>query len=398
MATPAEPTLTFSNVAEWDAWLAKHHARSGAVLLRIPKQKGSGLTYSRALDAALAWGWIDSQKRALDASAWLQRFSPRTPKSPWSKINRARAEALMASGAMKSAGLKEVERARADGRWERAYDGSRTAEVPPELAAALAANPRARTSFDALDRANRYAILWRVQDAKKEETRTRRIEQFVALCAAGKTLHPPREKKARSATDAKIKPVPATARAPKSTSKAARYALLLRGVNVGTKNSLPMATLRGLLTRLGCTAVQTYVQSGNAVFDTTLSEAALTKAVEDALAAQMGRPIATTLRTLEELQSIVERNPFVAVATKPAYLCVTFLSHAPTKAEVAPLRAQSWEPERVEVIGRDIYSWHPNGQARSPLAVALGKLRLRGAVTTRNWNTVQKLIELLESR
>ena len=197
MTEKAEPTLTFSTVAEWDAWLAQHHDRSSAVLLRIPKRKGSDLTYARALDAALSWGWIDSQKRALDASAWLQRFSPRTARSPWSKINRARAEALIASGAMKPAGLDEVERARADGRWARAYEGSRTAEVPADLAAALARNPRARAFFDALDRANRYAILWRVQNAKKPETRARRIEQFVALCAAGKTLHPAREKKTR---------------------------------------------------------------------------------------------------------------------------------------------------------------------------------------------------------
>ena len=189
-----EPTLTFSTAAEWDAWLAKHHDRSSAVLLRIPKKRGSDLSYVLALDAALSWGWIDSQKRALDESAWLQRFSPRTAKSPWSSINRARAEALIASGAMKQAGLDEVVRARADGRWARAYEGSRTAEVPADLATALARDPRAHAFFDALDRANRYAILWRVQNAKRPETRVRRIEQFVALCAAGKTLHPARER------------------------------------------------------------------------------------------------------------------------------------------------------------------------------------------------------------
>jgi uncharacterized protein YdeI (YjbR/CyaY-like superfamily) len=190
MAAKAEPILEFSRAAEWSAWLAKHHDRSGGVLLRISKQKGSDLTYARALDAALAWGWIDSQKRALDASAWLQRFSRRAAKSPWSKINRTRAEALMASGALEPPGLVEVERARADGRWTRAYEGSRVAEVPADLAAALARSPRARAFFDALDRGNRYAILWRVQTAKKPETRARRIGEFVALCLAGKTLHP----------------------------------------------------------------------------------------------------------------------------------------------------------------------------------------------------------------
>jgi uncharacterized protein YdeI (YjbR/CyaY-like superfamily) len=192
MPVKTEPILRFSEAAEWDAWLAKNHDRSGAVLLRIPKRKGSELTYARALDTALAWGWIDSQKRALDASAWLQRFSPRSPKSPWSKINRARAEALIASGAMKPPGLAAVERARADGRWTSAYDSPRTAEVPADLASALARNSRAKAFFDGLDRANRYAILWRVQTAKKPETRARRIEQFVALCASGKTLHPPK--------------------------------------------------------------------------------------------------------------------------------------------------------------------------------------------------------------
>jgi len=106
MTTKDEPILTFSDAAAWDAWLAKHHDRSGAVLLRIPKGKGSELTYARALDVALAWGWIDSQKRSLDAESWLQRFSPRTAKSPWSKINRTRAEALIASGAMKAVGAR----------------------------------------------------------------------------------------------------------------------------------------------------------------------------------------------------------------------------------------------------------------------------------------------------
>jgi uncharacterized protein (DUF1697 family) len=174
-----------------------------------------------------------------------------------------------------------------------------------------------------------------------------------------------------------------------------RYALLLRGVNVGTKNSLPMAELRAMLEKLGCTHVQTYVQSGNAVFETKLAEAAVTKAIEHALRACMGRPIATTLRTMREMKAIVDGNPFPQVATKPAYLCVTFLSHAPAKAEVGPLHSVDWTPELFKVAGREIYTWHPNGQGRSPLAVALDKLPLRGAVTRRNWNTVLKLFEML---
>lgn len=175
----------------------------------------------------------------------------------------------------------------------------------------------------------------------------------------------------------------------------ARYALLLRGVNVGAKNALPMAELRAMLTRLGCSEVETYVQSGNAVLATRLGTPALTRAIEDALERFMGRPIATTLRTQAELAAIIAGNPFGEIATNPAYLCVTFLSHAPTKAELAPLHARDFGAERFHVAGKEIYTWHPAGQGRSPLAAALGKLARRGAVTTRNWNTVVKLCDML---
>lgn len=175
-----------------------------------------------------------------------------------------------------------------------------------------------------------------------------------------------------------------------------RYALLLRGINVGRKNSLPMAELRSMLTEIGCTDVRTYVQSGNVVLDTKLRVAELTQKIEESLEAYMGRPIATTLRTRKQLEAVVDANPFAKVATEPKYLCVTFLSHAPAKSEMAPLLAQDWAPELLKVKGKEIYTWHPNGQARSPLAAALLKLPLRGAVTTRNWNTVLKLAAMLD--
>ena len=174
-----------------------------------------------------------------------------------------------------------------------------------------------------------------------------------------------------------------------------RFALLLRGVNVGTKNSLPMAELRAMLTKIGCTDVRTYVQSGNAVFGTKLKTAEFTPAIEKALERYMGRPIVTALRTRKQMQAVIDGNPFAKVATNPRYLCVTFLSHVPTKSEMAPLFAQDWKPELFKAAGKEIYTWHPNGQGRSPLAAALGKLPLRGAVTTRNWNTVLKLSEML---
>jgi uncharacterized protein YdeI (YjbR/CyaY-like superfamily) len=189
----AEPLLAVSSASEWHEWLASRHGSADGVLLRIAKKGAKKtITYAEALDVALAWGWIDSQKRPLDDTAWIQRFTPRTRQSPWSKINRAKAEALIVAGVMEPPGLAEVERAKSDGRWARAYDGGRTSEVPADLAAALARNGRARVFFKTLDRANRYAILYRVQTAKKPETRADRIARFVAMCARHETLHPQR--------------------------------------------------------------------------------------------------------------------------------------------------------------------------------------------------------------
>jgi uncharacterized protein YdeI (YjbR/CyaY-like superfamily) len=193
------PTLSVATAAAWLAWLRAHHARSTGVFLRIAKvthATGDALTYAAAVEEALAWGWIDGQKRALDAGAWLQRFTRRGPRSPWSKINREKAEALVASGRMEAPGLAEIERAKRDGRWARAYDGARVSTVPADLARALASQPRAQAFFEALDGANRYAILYRVQTAKLPATRARRIETFVALCARGETLHPARRRPA----------------------------------------------------------------------------------------------------------------------------------------------------------------------------------------------------------
>jgi uncharacterized protein YdeI (YjbR/CyaY-like superfamily) len=195
----ADPILEPPSAAAWDAWLRANHARSAGIWLRIPKKGAeSTLTYATALDAALIWGWIDSQKQTLDDTAWLQRFSPRKPRSPWSKINCAKAEALIAAGRMEAPGLAEVDRAKRDGRWERAYDSPKTMTVPSDLAESLDQNARARAFFDTLDATNRFAILYRVTTAKLPETRAKRIATLVAMCAAHETLHPARTKAARA--------------------------------------------------------------------------------------------------------------------------------------------------------------------------------------------------------
>jgi uncharacterized protein YdeI (YjbR/CyaY-like superfamily) len=184
------PTRSFADKKSWQDWLADNHAASDGLWLKIAKKNSTTrtVTYPEAVEVALCYGWIDSQLRSLDADFYLQRFTPRRSRSPWSAINRKKAEELIAGGAMHPAGLREVERAQADGRWDRAYEGSRNATVPADLQAALDASPAARAFFEALNRGERYSILYRIQDAKRPETRARRIAQFVTRLAEGRTI------------------------------------------------------------------------------------------------------------------------------------------------------------------------------------------------------------------
>jgi uncharacterized protein YdeI (YjbR/CyaY-like superfamily) len=190
-AAPTLPIVLFADAQQFSRWLAQHHDTSPGAWLQLAK-KGAplrSLSYSEAVDVALAWGWIDSQKKAHDAASWLQRFTPRGARSLWSQINRERVEALIQGGAMQPSGLAEVERARADGRWEAAYASARRAEVPEAFAAALAKSPAAQAAFDRLDGANRYAMLWRLQTAKKPETRAKHIARFVEMLEQGRKIH-----------------------------------------------------------------------------------------------------------------------------------------------------------------------------------------------------------------
>ena len=185
--------LPFATPEEWEAWLRAHHQTVTAGVWIKFALKGSGIptvTYRDALQVALRFGWIDGQARSHDESWYLQRFTPRRARSIWSKRNRDFATALIEAGEMEPAGLREVERAKADGRWDAAYDAPSTATVPDDLKAALDANPAAAEFFAGLDGRNRYAILHRVQTAKRPETRARRIETFVAMLEAGEKIYP----------------------------------------------------------------------------------------------------------------------------------------------------------------------------------------------------------------
>ncbi len=186
------PIVSFPSPEAWAAWLEERHAQSGGVWLAIPKKGGgeTGVSYPEALEVALCYGWIDGQKGKFDDRFWLQRFTPRRPRSVWSRVNRDKALVLIERGEMKPAGLREVEQARADGRWDAAYEPQSSASVPDDLREALAANQAASDFFATLDSTNRYAILHRIHAAKKPETRARRIETFVAMLADGKKLYP----------------------------------------------------------------------------------------------------------------------------------------------------------------------------------------------------------------
>jgi uncharacterized protein YdeI (YjbR/CyaY-like superfamily) len=185
------PILEFEDRALWERWLASQHQSSDGIWIKIAK-KGSGattVTYAEALEEALRYGWIDGQKRPFDDSFWLQRFTPRGPRSKWSQINRQKATELIEQGRMMPAGLAAVEAAKGDGRWEAAYPSHRTATVPEDFQQALAANPAAKEFFATLGSSQRYSFLYRIGDAKRPETRARRIREYVAMLAEGRTIY-----------------------------------------------------------------------------------------------------------------------------------------------------------------------------------------------------------------
>jgi uncharacterized protein YdeI (YjbR/CyaY-like superfamily) len=187
-----DPIVSFASALAWEQWLEEHHLTVAAVWLKLPK-KGSptpGPSYAEALEVAICFGWIDGQKASHDSEAWLQRFTPRGPRSKWSQINREKATGLIAEGKMRPAGRDQVELAKSDGRWEAAYEPQSTAKIPEDLKAELERSPQAAAFFATLNRVNRYAILYRIHDAKRPETRAKRIRTFVEMLERGEKIHP----------------------------------------------------------------------------------------------------------------------------------------------------------------------------------------------------------------
>ena len=186
------PVLAFADPTEWERWLAQHQATAKGLWLKLAKKGADAVTvtYAEAVDVALCHGWIDGQAGSFDESFWLQRFTPRGPRSKWSQVNRAKVERLIEEGRMQPAGLAAVDAARQDGRWDQAYPPSSAATVPADLQAALDADPAAAAFFATLTSSNRYAVLYRIQDAKRPETRARRIKQYVEMLARNEKIHP----------------------------------------------------------------------------------------------------------------------------------------------------------------------------------------------------------------
>jgi uncharacterized protein YdeI (YjbR/CyaY-like superfamily) len=185
-------TITFVSATEWEQWLETNHCTCQGVWIKIAKKNTAieSVRYPEVLESALCYGWIDARREALDDCYFLQRFTPRRTQSRWSQINRETAKRLIAQGRMRPAGLAEVKRAKADGRWQAAYEGQRTIDVPEDLKRELDTRPNALAFFEQLSSQNRYAIIYRLAEAKRPETRARRLAKFVAMLQAGETLHP----------------------------------------------------------------------------------------------------------------------------------------------------------------------------------------------------------------
>lgn len=186
------PLLTFENQSQWEDWLEVHHAEAQGIWAKMAK-KGSGIpsiTYAELVEAALCYGWIDGQSKSIDEQYWMQKFTPRKPNSKWSKINREKVEGLIAAGRMRPAGLQQVEKAKADGRWDAAYDPPSKASVPEDFQRELNQHPQAQEFFNTLNSTNRYAILYRIQTAKKPETRAARIQKIIEMLLAQQKFYP----------------------------------------------------------------------------------------------------------------------------------------------------------------------------------------------------------------
>lgn len=369
------PLYWFKTAKSWQAWLAKNFNSEQGVWLKFAK-KDSGqvsLTYEEAREVAIAYGWIDGLKNRLDAEFYLIKLTRRRPKSKWSKINRDIAESLIKHKKMHPSGREQVDAARADGRWDAAYDSPATIEVPDDLAKLLKSNHTARANFEQLNRTNRYALLIRLQTAPQQAIRAKRLAETLKKLEAGEAFN--------------SKPTPPQA-------SPAKLAVLLRGVNVSGKNKIVMSELRQALSGPKLGDVSTYIQSGNLICTTHMTPEAVAITTQQTIMKRWGYDVKAFTLSHAQLESIVKKNPFANLDLSK--VSVTLLSSSTSKAtiqtRIAPFASGE---EQVAGRGNVLYLYCPDGSARTKMNNKLIETKLACSATSRNWNTVTKLLALL---
>ena len=378
--------LTMVTYQDWFVWLGKHYSQSEGVWLKFVK-KGTAnravvsateksLTYEEAREGAIIFGWIDGLINSYTESTYLRKFTHRRPRSSWSKINREIAEQLIKTKKIKPSGLAEVKAAKSDGRWDAAYDSPSTAKVPADLAKLLSKNKKAKMFFDSLGSANRYAFLYRIQSVKRQATRERHLKKTIEMLVAGEVYHPELRKK-----NLKNKKI-----------------CLLRGINVGGKNKLKMADLKTALAspkipnakRL--IDLQTYIQSGNLVFQSTAKDSDLEKIIAQQIKKSFGYEVSVFVRPASFFEKALKANPFKKRDAK--LLCCTFLSKAASKTKIASLSKVESGNDEFKVKKDVIFLYLPDGVSKTKLHNNFLEKHFETSATSRNWRTVSKLVAM----
>ena len=386
--------LSFATVKKWLAWLERNHGRDAGIWIKLAKKQSgiSSINYEQVREGALSYGWIDGQINRWDDDWYLIRCTPRRPRSKWSKINREIATELIKKKKIRPSGLAEVNAAKQDGRWDAAYDSSSTIEVPSELKKLLDGHATARKNFEKLNSANRYAFLYRIQVAKRTETRQKHIERTFEMLKRDEVIHPGQsKKKAESVAKKSAKKVPAKSKH-KTSGKPVTMVALLRGINVGGKNKLKMAELREQLELGGLENVRTYIQSGNILFDSKLEPTKLEKKIRTLIKKQFALEVPTLVRSAQFFKTMERNCPYDEVARE--FLHTTILDTPPTKANISKLKSLDLGDDSF-VVRKDVVYLHcPNGYARTKLNNQFLEQKLDRSATTRNWKTIGRLIEL----
>ncbi len=401
----------FKTTKTMESWFVKHFARDTGFWLKFAK-KASGLpsvTYEEAREIALRFGWIDGQKQRYDDRHYLIRFTPRRARSPWSKINRGIVEQLIKEGRMHQAGLDQVAAAKADGRWDAAYDSQSSMEVPPELSRLLNKNRSARDFFDSLGSTARYAFLYKIHSAKRTATKERHLAKTMEMLSAGITYQSVMDR--ASSAGASRRPVRGGRSkqgpgAKKSSTKNASVVpadckiALLRGINVGGKNKIKMAELRALLEESGLSAIQTYIQSGNILFRARSKTSRLETQIKSVINENWGYDVPVMVMGGREFCQLAVQNPFAEVQHKHSH--VTILAKKPTTSQFRALYramdAKVPEQDRDEYcrfFENVIYQYCPDGYAKANFVNQFFEQQLKLPATTRNWNTVLKISDIL---